>query len=450
MEASINTSYRDLTTSGSKTDQLKSNHGGKLATSVSIANQIHRGTDKAEEKSCGVEVGGEVRSYIQESKRSIQNMEVKVDTAIQKATEVQKKNKDLEASVHSELSHAQQQLQHVHNSNLKLQNACKELHASNEKLQDQISTILSKMSDMQRDYEQMANVNANLQNQLSYVNKSNEMLKYELSLTQQQLVGVQSMMTCSRLWVVSHDQFTIGREIGRGAWATVHEATFRGATVAAKRLYDEIISPDYVELFHQEMQMALHCQHHNIVTFLGVTLENHPIILMELMDGSLRDAYTRGDIKDHQVVGILQDVASALNFLHTRPDPVIHRDVSSANVLLKAQYNGEWLAKLGDLGTAKIQKYVRTPGPGALAYSAPEVGDPKCHSAKMDVYSFGILAVEILTKTLPFHTLDALKSKVRQQFPQYHQLVTSCTNYRPSNRSTMYDVIKQLEKIKAV
>ena len=149
------------------------------------------------------------------------------------------------------------------------------------------------------------------------------------------------------------------------------------------------------------------------------------------------------------MVGILYDVASALHFLHTRPDPVIHRDVSSANVLLKAQYNGEWLAKLGDLGTAKIQQHVTTPGPGALAYAAPEVGDPKVHSTKMDVYSFGIVIVEILTKTLPFQTLDALKCTVQQQFPQYHLLVTRCTNHQPSNRPTMYDVIKQLEKIAA-
>ena len=431
----MNTSHQDLTTLGTNIDHLKGNHGSKLGTSVSTVNQIHHGTDRAEEKSCGVEVDGQLRSYIQESKRSIQKIEVKVDTAFQKATEVQKKNKDLEASVCSKLSHTQQQLQHVHNSNIKLQNACKELHASNEKLQDQISTILSKMSDMQRDYKQMANVN--------------EMLKNELALTQQQLLGIQSTMTHGRLWVVSHDQFTIGREVGRGAWATVHEATFRGATVAAKCLHDEITSPTTIELFHQEMQIALHCQHQNIVSFLGVTLEDHPVILMELMDINLRSAYKRGNVKYSQVLGIFCDVASALHFLHTRPDPVIHRDVSSANVLLKTQYNGKWLAKLGDLGTAKLQKLVITPGPGALAYAAPEAADPKCHSTKMDVYSFGILVAEILTETLPFQNFNTLKVEVRQKFPQYHHLVTSCTNQQSSDRPTMYDASKRLDKIVA-
>ena len=102
--------------------------------------------------------------------------------------------------------------------------------------------------------------------------------------------------------------------------------------------------------------MVLQCQHQNIVTFLGATLEGPPVILMELMVTSLRSAYEQGNIKHHQMLGIFYDIAGALHFLHTRPDPVIHRDVSSANVLLKALYNEEWLAKLGDLGTVKLQR----------------------------------------------------------------------------------------------
>ena len=282
------------------------------------------------------------------------------------------------------------------------------------------------------------------------VQERNAYLTNQLSLTQQQLLGVQSMMTCSRLWVVSHDQFTIGREIGRGAWATVHKTTFRGATVAAKRLHQLITAPRTRQLFQREMEMALQCQHQNIVTFLGATLEGPPVILMELMDTSLRSAYEQGNIKHYQVLGIFYDIASALHFLHTRPDPVIHRDVSSANVLLKALYNGEWLAKLGDLGTAKLQRLTTTAGPGAIIYGAPEASDASKHSPKMDVYSFGVLILETLTNTLPIENLDALKDQVCKQFPQYHQLVTSCTNHQSSDRPTMYDVTGQLDKIKKI
>ena len=359
-----------------------------------------------------------------------------------------------DADIQDQLTLTQQQLFCIHKNNKQLKVVCKGLHASNEHLQNQMSGVLNKLSymqqqlmDMQKSNEQLVQQLSLTKQELSEVQKKNKSLQSQLSLTQQQLLGVQSMMTCSRLWVVSHDQFTIGKEIGRGAWATVHEATFRGATVAAKRLHQIITAPRTRQLFQREMEMALQYQHQNIVTFLGATLEGPPVILMELMDTNLRSAYEQGHIRDHQVLGILHDIASALHFLHTRPDPVIHRDVSSVNVLLKTQHNGEWLAKLGDLGTAKLQQDTTTPGPGALAYAAPEVADPKSHSTKMDVYSFGILLVEILTKTLPFQTLDALKSNVQKQFPQYHQLVTSCTNQRPSNRPTMNDIIGRLDEI---
>ena len=330
-----------------------------------------------------------------------------------------------------------------------------DMQKSIEKLEILLTDIQATNEYLQLQLSDVQKTNTHLQNQLSSVNKSNELLQAnnahlqnQLSLTQQQLLGVQSMVTSSRLWVVSHDQFTIGREIGRGAWATVHETTFRGATVAAKCLHQLIIAPRTRQLFQREMEMALQCQHQNIVTFLGATLEGHQVILMELMDTNLRDAYEHGNIKDHQMLGIFYDIASALHFLHTRPDPVIHRDVSSANVLLKALYNREWLAKLADLGTAKLQLQAGTANPGAMAYGAPEAGDYTKHSPKMDVYSYGILILEILTTTHPFEVVDALKTQVQQQFPQYHQLVTSCTNQQSSDRPTMYDVIGQLNKIK--
>jgi len=271
----------------------------------------------------------------------------------------------------------------------------------------------------------------------------------QLSLMQQQLIGLQSVIAPGQLLAISRDQFTVGKEIDRGAWATVHEATFRGMTVAAKCLHVAITSPKTRELFQREMEMAILCQHQNIVTFLGATLEGAPVILMELMDINLRKAYEQERVKDYQIHGILHDVAKALHFLHTRPDPVIHRDVSSANVLLKVLHNGEWLAKLGDFGTAKVQKLAATACPGAIAYGAPEAANFKLHSPKMDVYSFGILFIETLATTHPFQMVDTLKAQVHQQFPQYDQLVTSCTKQQSSDRPTMYDVLVQLDEIAA-
>ena len=374
-----------------------------------------------------------------------------LNKAHQGEVKIQKQQKidDKQNNTDERVEELEKVFQNLKNQVSLTQQQLSDVQTTNTYLNDQLSLTQQQLSDVQKTNTYLNDQLSLTQQQVSDVQKANTYLKNQLSLTQQQLLGVQSMMTCSRVWVVSHDQFTIGKEIGRGAWATVHETTFRGATIAAKRLHHLITSPRTRQLFTREMEMALHCQHQNIVTFLGATLEGPPVILMELMDTSLRSAYEQGNIKDHQVLGILYDIAAALHFLHTRPDPVIHRDVSSANVLLKALYNGGWLAKLGDLGTAKIQQQAATAGPGAIAYGAPEAADFTKHSPKMDVYSYGVLMLEILTKTHPFQIVDALKAQVQQQFPQYHQLVTSCTNHQSSNRPTMYDVIEQLDRIKA-
>ena len=348
----------------------------------------------------------------------------------------------------SQVAHAVTQLSSTQNHVSHLKKDTDALTTNIADIKTQLSHTQEKLSDtqdqllnVQKSNEELKISNSILQSKLSFSQN-------QLTLIQQQLLGIQSMVTFSRAWVISHDQFSIGEEIGRGAWASVHKATFRGGTIAAKCLHDAIISPKTKELFQHEMGIALRCHHQNIVTFLGATMEGAPVILMELMNVNLRKAYEQERVKDHQIHGILHDVAKALHFLHTRPDPVIHRDVSSANVLLKVLYNGEWLAKLGDLGTAKIQQEIATPGPGAMAYGAPEAKVPGEHSVKMDVYSFGVLTLETLTKTHPFQMVDILKIKVRQNYPQYYQTITSCTKQQSSDRPTMYDVLVQLDGIK--
>ena len=408
----------NLTLLESQVKKLQSTHGEKLIAIESTIDHLHRN-----ESSVNVD--------FQSAKEQIKTMEVNITTLTQKVSQLQTTNEELSASnvnLQNQVSVALQQLLDMVTINKQLQTSNSELQTSKANLQDCLTDI---------------------EKHLQAVRQSSVQLQTQLSLTQQQLIGVQSMMTHSRLWAVSDDQFSIGKEIGRGAWATVHETTFRGTIVAAKCLHNIINTPETREMFQQEMEMILHCQHENIVTFIGATLEDNPVILMELMDINLRNAYEQGSVKDHQKFGIFYDVAKALHFLHTRPDPVIHRDVSSANVLLKDCGNVKWLAKLGDLGTAKIQQHCTTPGPGTMAYAAPEVAYPTQHSPKMDVYSYGILIVETLTEAFPFKKMDILKAFVQEQFPQYHQLVTNCNSHQSSDRPTMYDVITQLDSIAA-
>ena len=204
-------------------------------------------------------------------------------------------------------------------------------------------------------------------------------------------------------WVVKRREIQLTNvELGRGGWGEVKVANFRGIQVAAKCLYKDLTSSYYQDMFNREMNMAARLRHPNLVQFIGASIEGHPIILTELMKTSLRAELENKTIKQHQVKSISLDVARALNYLHLmQPHPIIHRDVSSANVLLDPLPDNQWKAKVTDYGSVNLQQKLHTVGPGSPVYSAPEASTPALQSPKMDIFSFGVLLVEMLTSRFP-------------------------------------------------
>ncbi|KAL5467165.1 hypothetical protein EMCRGX_G031357 [Ephydatia muelleri] len=96
-----------------------------------------------------------------------------------------------------------------------------------------------------------------------------------------------------------------------------------------------------------------------LLLFIAAVLDDQggPMIITELLDTTLRKAYEDNLLSPdlYLCMDIFCDVASALCYLHGLEEPIIHRDVSSANVLLKAVAKGEWKAKLSDFGSMSIQ-----------------------------------------------------------------------------------------------
>ena len=135
---------------------------------------------------------------------------------------------------------------------------------------------------------------------------------------------------------------------------------------------------------------------------IGASLEGEPIILTELMTTSLRAELEKGPIEHAQITSISLDVARALNYLHLmQPHPIIHRDISSANVLLDPLPGNGWKAKVSDYGSVNLLRELRTVGPGSPVYAAPEASVPAEQSPKMDIFSFGVLLIEMLSDEFP-------------------------------------------------
>ena len=177
-----------------------------------------------------------------------------------------------------------------------------------------------------------------------------------------------------RDWIIGHDEVRLSeKSLGAGAWGKVHEGTFRVCQVAVKQIHDLILSPHNRRLFEREMSIASRCRHPNLLQFIGATNnDGSPLFITELLDTDLRNVLRQRSLHHEEVVCIALDVAKGLNYLHlNKPFPIIHRDISSSNVLLWRRDNC-WRAKLSDYGAANFMRQYMTSNPGASIYAAPE------------------------------------------------------------------------------
>ena len=283
-----------------------------------------------------------------------------------------------------------------------------------------------------------------LQRQVEGGQQREQDLQRQLQQAQQQL-RERDRQERESSWVVSRNDIRMTERIlGRGGWGEVRVARFHGLEVAAKVLHETIISEYNVSLFSREMNIASKIRHPNLLQFIGATTEGNPMILTELMPTSLRKELETGGLAYPAILSISLDVACALNYLHLfKPHPILHRDVSSANVLLQSIGNC-WRAKVSDYGSANLQPLIgRTTNPGNPVYSAPEAGNPREHSPSMDVFSYGVLLLEMITRRIPLpEERVGLIDGIRRV--SFKSLVERCLIVEYRHRPTMNDIITEL------
>jgi len=200
--------------------------------------------------------------------------------------------------------------------------------------------------------------------------------------------------------------FRLERVLGEGGMAHVYLATREsdGATVALKLMKPKLAANEtYRRRFAHEVRAAADVRHENLVPILDSgELDGRPYIAAAYIDGETLEERVRagGPLALAGVTRLASEVAAGLDALHRAG--IVHRDVKSANILLRQ----EGTAMLTDFGLVRGERYTKLTKPGqvvgTLEYLAPELIMGEQATAACDIYGLGCTAYEALTGRTPF------------------------------------------------
>ena len=355
--------------------------------------------------------------------------------------QAREREQDLQRQLLEKERESEQQIQQAME---KEQDFQRQLQQAQQQLQSRERESQEREQQLQRQVEGGQQREQDLQQQLQEREQQLEEREREFQERERQLE--EQIQVAESSWVVNRREIIMTEVVlGKGGWGEVKVAGFRGLKVAAKCLYEVIISPYNIGTFSREMNIASKIRHPNLLQFIGATTEGNPMILTELIPTSLRKELETGGLAYPAILSISLDVACALNYLHLfKPHPILHRDVSSANVLLQPVGVG-WRAKVSDYGTVSLQPLTSTCTPGNPVYSAPEAANPREHSPAMDVFSYGVLLIEMVVCQFPDVGKRVAQIKAIKR-PTLKNLIERCLIENYKQRPAMSDIINEIKE----
>ncbi|KAJ4880865.1 Protein STRUBBELIG-RECEPTOR FAMILY 8 [Raphanus sativus] len=292
-----------------------------------------------------------------------------------------------------------------------------------------------------------------------------------------------SQYTVSSLQVATNS-FSQENIIGEGSLGRVYRAEFpNGKVMAIKKIDNAALSLQEEDNFLEAVSNMARLRHPNIVPLAGYCTEHGQRLLVYeyVGHGNLDDMLHLNDDRSMKLtwnarVKVALGTAKALEYLHEVCLPsIVHRNFKSANILLDEELNPH----LSDCGLAALnpntERRVSTQMVGSFGYSAPEFALSGIYTVKSDVYTFGVVMLELLTGRKPLdssrtraeqslvrwatpqlHDIDALSKMVdpslngmypAKSLSRFADIIALCIQPEPEFRPPMSEVVQQLVRL---
>ncbi|PWA38535.1 hypothetical protein CTI12_AA576490 [Artemisia annua] len=205
------------------------------------------------------------------------------------------------------------------------------------------------------------------------------------------------------------EYFSDTRRIGEGGYGPVYKCHLDHTQVAVK-----VLRPDAAQgrsQFHQEVEVLCCIRHPHMVLLLGACPEYGCLVYEYMQNGSLEECLSRKNnippLSWQHRFRIAAEICSGLLFLHqTKPEPIVHRDLKPANILLDRNF----VSKIADVGLARlvppsvqdsVTQFRMTSAAGTFCYIDPEYQQTGMLGVKSDVYSLGVMFLQLITAKPP-------------------------------------------------